>query len=162
MDERRLSRAQGDVIVLGPSKDFAQRTRYDYIRLRMSESRETTVRNVVAAAEVNQYLAPDKAVTLYLVDSPSGDKCLFAIDADGQKADSIDMIGRDQALARKQAVKWLFISIPLCLVLVGLAFLAAAINGLIQLGKAPKPKDMRAFLAAHPPARRQAAVAPAL
>ena len=82
MDEQLLSKVQGTVIALGPHKDFAQRTRYDFIRLRISDSRETTVRNVVVGAEANRYLATDKAVALYLIQSPAGDKCLFAIDAD--------------------------------------------------------------------------------
>jgi hypothetical protein len=158
MDEQQLSKIQGDIIALGPSKNFGQRTRYEYIRLRISDTRDTTVRNVVVAAQVNQYLAADKPVTLYFIDSPSGEKCLFAIDADSQQADSIDMIGRDQARARTQAVKWLFISIPMCLVIVGFLFLATSIRGLILLARAPKPDDMRAFVAAHPPVRQAAAV----
>ena len=156
---RRFHDSPGRSLPLAPHKDFAQHARYEYIRLRLSDVCDTTLRDVIAAPQVNHFLAPDKPVTLYFVQSPVGGKCLFAIDADGRPADVIDQIGRDQARARWQAVKWLLISIPLCLVLIGLIMLPLAIRGLILLAKAPKPKDMRAFLAAHPPAQRQATAA---
>jgi hypothetical protein len=156
MHEQLLSRVQGDVIALGPHKDFPQRTRYEYIRLRISDARETTLRDVIAAAAVNRFLAPGKPVVLYVVQSPAVEKFLFAIDADGQRADVIDSIGEDQARARKQAFKLVLIAIPLCLVLVGLVLLPLAIRAVILLGRAPKPEDMRAVLAAHPVALQDA------
>jgi hypothetical protein len=159
MVEQTLSKVQGDVIAFGPRKELPQRTHYDYIRLRISDSRETTIRNVSAAPPVNQYLAPDKTVTLYFIESPSGEKCLFAIDAGGQRADDIDAIGRDQARARKKAIKWVILSIPLCLVLVGLALLPASIYGLIMIARAPKPEQMRAFLAPRHAAELETAAA---
>ena len=150
MDEEKLTRIQCSIIGLGPHKDFATRTRYDYIRLRISDTRDTTLRDVIASTEVNKYLEPGKTAALYFVKSPGDEKFLFGIDTGAQRADVIDQIGRDQARARKQAIKWILISIPLCLVLVGILLMGMAIRGLVLLAGVPKPAEMRAFMAANP------------
>lgn len=161
MDPQSLSTARGSVIALGPHREFPRRVRYEYIRMRISDTRETTLRNVTAATDINRHLAPGKPVSLFLIRSPSGEIYVFAIDADGQRTEVIGLIGEEQARARKQAVKWLIISIPLCLVLIGLLLLATTIQGLILLRRAPKPHDMHAYLAAHPPVRDEAPASPA-
>ncbi len=147
MTEQTLFKVSGTIMGLGASEKFSQRTHYKEIWIRGSNDRDTTIRQVSAAHALTAFLAPEKEVTLYFVRSPSGQHCLFAIDAGAQQADDIDAIGRDQAKARKAAIKLLILSVPLCLVLVGLLLLPLTIRGLILLSKAPKPQDMRAFLA---------------
>lgn len=152
MNEQKLSKLQGSIIAAGPGKAFgARRTRYDAIRLRISDTREATIRDVIAATEMGAHLAAGTAVTLFFIQSPSTEKFLFAIDAGGQRIDVIDQIGQDQAWARKMAVKWLIGSFLLCFIVIGLVLLPITIRGMILLRRAPKPAEMRAFLAANPP-----------
>ncbi len=148
MDEQKLFKISGTIMGIGPAQALPQRTYYKHIWIRESEERGTTVRDVSATRELRDFLAIGNEVTLYFVQSPLGHKFLFAIDAGAQHADSIDSIGRDQAKAYRSALKWVFISIPLCLVLVGFVLLALTIRGMIMLARTPKPADMRAFLAA--------------
>lgn len=150
--EPTLSKVSGTIMGLGASENFPQRTYYKDIWIRGANDRDTTVRQVSAAHEISSQLAVGHDVTLYLIESPSGSKCVFAIDAGSFRADDIESIGRDQQKAFKAAIKWMILSIPLCLVLVGFLLLPLTIRGLILLSRAPKPKDMHAFLAANRPA----------
>ncbi len=150
--EHKLYKVSGTIMGLGPTENSPQRIYYKYIWIRESNERDLTINQVSATQEMGPLLSPGEAVTLYLVQSPSKHKWLFAIDAGSRQADGIEAIGRDQQKAFRSAIKFLFISIPLCLVLVGLILLPLTIRGLILLSKAPKPKDMRAFLAANRPA----------
>ena len=155
MDEPTLSHLAGSIIAVAPPTALGQHVRYDSLRLRISDSRETTIRTVIAPAAFGRLLVPEATVGLFFLPSPAGGKFLFAIDAEGQRHDVIEAVGRDQARARRQAVKWLLIAIPLCLVVVGFLVLVMTIRGLIVLSRLPSPKDMRAFLAAHPPVPAQ-------
>ena len=56
MDQLKLCKVEGDILAIGPHKDFEQGKRYEFIRVRVSDTLHTTVRNIVAAAEVNRYL----------------------------------------------------------------------------------------------------------
>jgi hypothetical protein len=149
MAEQKLFDITGTIMGLGPNDSYPQRLYYKHIWIRESNERETTIRDVSTTRELSTYLSPGQATTLYFVPSPSGHKFLFAIDAGPQHADAIDAVARDQAKARRLAILWLIGSIPLCLVLIGFLLMALTIRGLILLGKAPKPADMRAYLAAH-------------
>lgn len=149
MTEQKLSRVSGTLMGLGPAQTAGGHTYYQHLWMRESEERDSTIRDVSAADALSSHLVAGTQVTLYLVESPSKRKCLFGIDAGSYQADDIDAIGRDQAKAFKAAIKWVLLSIPLCLVLVGFVVLPLAIRGMILLSRAPKPKDMRAFLAAH-------------
>jgi hypothetical protein len=152
MTEQKLFKVDGTIKRLGKSENFPQRTQYQHIWLQESSERNKTVRDVIAVQELNQYLAIGKDVSLYFLVSPSGQNFLFAVDAEGNHADVIDSVGQGQAQAYRQAIKLLICSIPLCLVLVGLLLLPLTVRGLYLLRKAPKPADMRAFLAANRPA----------
>jgi hypothetical protein len=148
MTEQALFKVSGTIMGLGAGESSPQRSEYKEIWVRGANDRDTTIRQVSAARHLSALLAADKVVTLYFVRSPSGQHCLFAIDDGAQQADDIDAIGQSQAKARKAAIKLLIVSVPLCLVLVGFLLLPLTIRGLILLSKAPKPQDMRAFLAA--------------
>ena len=148
MTEHKLFKLTGEIMGLGPAESSPQRTYYKYIWIRESNDRHTTLQSVSAGQELTRLIAVGNTVTLYVVPSPSGLNCLFGIDSGSDHADAVEPIARDQAKAYRSAVKWLLISIPLCLVLVGFLLLVLTIRGLILLSKAPKPKDMYAFLAA--------------
>ncbi len=147
MTEQALFKVSGTIMGLGEDESSPQRVHYKEIWIRESNDRDTTIRQVSAARKLSGFLATDKVVKLFFVRSPSGQHCLFALDDGTNQVDDIDAIGQDQAKARKAAIKLLILSIPLCLVLVGLLLLPLTIRGLILLSKAPKPQDMRAFVA---------------
>ncbi len=148
----KLYKVSGTIMGLGPTENSPQRIYYNYIWIRESSERDLTIHQVSATQEMSTLLTVGEAVTLYLVQSPSKHKWMFALDAGTRQVDGIDAIGADQQKAFKSAIKFLILSIPLCLVLVGFVLLPLTIRGMIMLSRAPKPKDMRAFLAANRPA----------
>lgn len=147
-NQHKLYSITGEIMGLGPSESSAQNTYYKHIWIRESNERQKTIQNVRAARELCGYLVTGKTVTLYLVQSPSGHSCLYAIDSGSAHAEAIEPIERDQAKAFRAGLMWLALSIPLCLVLVGFVLFPFTIRGLILLSKAPKAKDMRALVAA--------------
>lgn len=175
MTEPTLFKITGEIKGLKAAHVGPERTYYENIWMREANERQTTLQKVSAAQEMAAYLSVGQTVTLYLVRSPSGNKCLFAIDAGANHAESIDPIGRDQAKAFRSAIKWVlgaillivplvvFLLLPFTLegvikwliiailgsaALVGCVVLPLAIRGMLLLSKAPKPADLRAFLAA--------------
>lgn len=176
MTEHTLYSISGEIIGLGPSEETAQNTYYKHIWIRELAERQTTIQNVRAARELCPGLSTGTAATLYLVRSPSGHNCLFALDAGAAHAEALEPIARDQAKAFRTGITWMLGAVLLlgvvaagwlllpptipaalfwlarvllvCSGVVGLMLLALTLRGIIKLSKAPKPKDMRAFVAA--------------
>ncbi len=174
MTKQQLYKVTGEIKGIKAAHVAPERTYYEHIWIRESNERQTTLQKVSAVQELTAHLSVGQTVTLYLVKSPSGNYCLFAIDAGTNHAESIDPIGRDQKTAFRAAIKWVLGSIlliaPLVVffllpfgiegaikwliiavlgsaALVGGVVLPLAVRGMIMLSKAPKPSDMQAFLA---------------
>ena len=148
MAEQKLFKVAGNIITVGPSTNFPQRMHYQHLRIRDSGGHDHIVHDVGADKKISLFLTRGKDVTLYFVPSPTGEKYIFAIEADGAHVDVIDAIGEGQAKAFKSAIKWLLLSIPLCLLIVGFILFPLTIRAIILLSRAPKPAEMRAFMAA--------------
>jgi hypothetical protein len=172
MTAHKLHSISGEIVRLGPSENFVESTYYKHIWIRESDERQTTVQHVRAAPELCSLLADGRAATLYFVLSPSGHNCLFAIDTGSQQAEGIEQIARGQGKAFRSGLLivagltalcgalvalavmlatngwWWLLVLPLVCLLACLLMLGLAVRGMIMLGKAPKPKDMRAFVAA--------------
>ena len=174
--EPRLFKVAGTIMGVGKAETFPQRTYYESVWLRESDERQTTIHKLGAAQSLSRHLVVGETVTLYLVPSPSGHKFLFAIDAGTEQADVIDSIGSDQRTALRAALKWLALGIPgglaltglfvlvlsmgwaikwlffvilVILTVVGVVLVALTVRALILLARAPRPAEMRAFLAGH-------------
>ena len=168
MTEQALFKVSGEIMGLKATHTSPERTFYEYIWIRQSNDVQKTLQKVSAAGELAAYISRGEVVSLYLVQSPAGPACLFAIDSGQNHAEAIDQIGQDQAKAFRSAIKWLLISVVLSLLiigfilrpqllvglfvfpvfLIGLLMLGLSIRGTILLAKAPKPAGMRAFLTA--------------
>ena len=174
MVKQKVYKISGEIRSLKPAHVAPERTYYDQIWIRESNERQTTLQKVSAPQELNVHLSVGQTATLYLVQSPSGNNCLFGIDAGTTHAESVEPIGRDQAKAFRAGIKWVVLGLLLCAPLVaflllplgiegflkwlilvilggalvvGLVVTPLAVRAMIMLSKAPKPRDLRAFLA---------------